>query len=91
MPRRLTKSGIMVGLGERVDEVLAVMDDLRQQDCDSLTIGQYLAPSSSHHPLVEYITPEQFDWYRDKAYQAGFAKVASGPLVRSSYKAGGIS
>lgn len=86
-PAILTKSGIMLGLGETCDEVLAVFEDLRSHGCDCLTIGQYLAPSPKHHPLVEYITPEQFDWYRDRACQAGFRYVASGPLVRSSYMA----
>ncbi len=86
-PTRLTKSGIMVGLGETKEEVLAVLADLRQHHCDCLTIGQYLAPSAQHHPVVEYITPEQFLWYREQAYMAGFSYVASGPLVRSSYQA----
>lgn len=86
-PARLTKSGIMLGLGETKEEVLEVFADLRKHDCDFLTIGQYLAPSPKHHPLIEYITPEQFDWYREQAYLAGFLYVASGPLVRSSYHA----
>lgn len=86
-PSCLTKSGIMVGLGETRGEVLAVFNDLRRQQCDCLTIGQYLAPSAKHHPLIEYINPEQFDWYKEQAYNAGFSYVASGPLVRSSYMA----
>jgi len=86
-PTLLTKSGIMLGLGETKEEVLEVFADLRRQNCDFLTIGQYLAPSPQHHPLIEYITPEQFDWYREQAYHAGFQYVASGPLVRSSYHA----
>lgn len=86
-PLLLTKSGIMLGLGETSEEVLAVFDDLRRHHCDCLTIGQYLAPSAKHHPVVEFITPAQFEWYRDKASQAGFSYVASGPLVRSSYMA----
>jgi len=86
-PTRLTKSGIMLGLGETKMEVLEVFDDLRRHGCDFLTIGQYLAPSPKHHPLIEYITPEQFDWYREQAYLAGFLYVAAGPLVRSSYHA----
>jgi len=86
-PTRLTKSGIMLGLGETKEEVLEVFDDLRRHGCDFLTIGQYLAPSPKHHPLIEYITPEQFDWYREQAYLAGFLYVAAGPLVRSSYHA----
>jgi len=86
-PTRLTKSGIMLGLGETKMEVLEVFADLRRHGCDFLTIGQYLAPSPKHHPLIEYITPEQFDWYREQAYLAGFLYVAAGPLVRSSYHA----
>ena len=86
-PEMLTKSGIMVGLGESKEEVLEVFADLRKHKCDFLTIGQYLAPSAKHHPVVEYITPEEFDWYRREALKAGFSYVASGPLVRSSYQA----
>jgi len=86
-PSRLTKSGIMVGLGETSEEVLAVFKDLHLHGCDILTIGQYLAPSPRHHKVVEYVTPALFDWYRDQAYLAGFNYVASGPLVRSSYHA----
>lgn len=82
-----TKSGIMVGLGEKEDEVISVIQDLRDVDCDFLTIGQYLAPSAKHHPVVEYIHPNQFKAYEEKAYQMGFSYVASGPLVRSSYMA----
>ncbi len=83
----LTKSGIMLGLGETKDEVLKVFKDLRKNHCDFLTIGQYLAPSSKHHVVVEYIAPEQFDWYKEQALKEGFLYVASGPLVRSSYMA----
>lgn len=86
-PTRLTKSGIMLGLGETNEEVLEVFADLRRHGCDFLTIGQYLAPSPKHHAVIEYITPEQFDWYREQAYLAGFLYVAAGPLVRSSYHA----
>jgi lipoic acid synthetase len=82
-----TKSGIMVGLGEKPEEVLEVLSDLRRVNCDFLTIGQYLAPSPRHHAVVEYVHPEQFDDYRAKAYEMGFSYVASGPLVRSSYMA----
>lgn len=82
-----TKSGIMVGLGEKEEQVVSVMNDLREADCDFLTIGQYLAPSAKHHPVVEYIHPDQFKAYEEKAYQMGFLYVASGPLVRSSYMA----
>ena len=82
-----TKSGIMVGLGEKPQEVLQVLSDLRKVKCDFLTIGQYLAPSARHHAVVEYIHPDQFDFYRIKACEMGFLHVASGPLVRSSYMA----
>lgn len=82
-----SKSGIMVGLGETKDEILAVMDDLRAIDCDLLTIGQYLQPSKRHIDIVEYITPEQFKEYELTGLEKGFKYVASGPFVRSSYNA----
>lgn len=82
-----TKSGIMVGLGEREDEVIEVMERLREGDCDMLTVGQYLQPTSRHIAVHEYVTPETFELYRAKALELGFARVASGPFVRSSYKA----
>jgi lipoic acid synthetase len=82
-----TKSGIMVGLGEKPDEVSAVFSDLRNVHCDFLTIGQYLSPSRQHHPVIEYIHPDMFLSYKNKAYEKGFLYVASGPLVRSSYMA----
>jgi len=82
-----TKSGIMVGLGEKEEQVVSVMQDLRDVNCDFLTIGQYLAPSQKHHPVVEYIHPDRFKAYEEKAYQMGFLYAASGPLVRSSYMA----
>ena len=81
------KSGLMVGLGERPDELRGVFDDLVAAGVRALTIGQYLRPSPAHLPVVEYITPEQFGCYQEQAYAAGFKKVASGPLVRSSYRA----
>jgi len=80
-----TKSGIMVGLGERKDEVLGLFLDLRKAGCDFLSIGQYLAPSNNHYPVKEYIRPETFDYYKKKAIEAGFRFVASAPYVRSSY------
>jgi lipoic acid synthetase len=83
----LTKSGIMLGLGEKKEEVINVMEDLRSIDCDFLTIGQYLAPSKKHHPVVEYVHPDIFEEYRKKANEMGFTYVASGPFVRSSYMA----
>ncbi len=82
-----SKSGIMVGLGEREDEVLEVFRDLRKAGCDFLTVGQYLAPSKEHHPVVEYIHPDLFEKYRDIAMNMGFRYAASAPLVRSSYLA----
>jgi len=86
-PRLLTKSGVMVGVGEEEGEVVAVLRDLRAADCDIVTIGQYLAPTSRHHPVEAYITPEQFDTYRTAAEQMGFLSVAAAPFVRSSYNA----
>lgn len=83
----LTKSGIMLGLGELEQEVLDVLADLRRVKCDLITIGQYLAPSSQHHPVKEYITPEKFAYYESVAMQMGFRHAFSGPLVRSSYHA----
>ncbi len=83
----LTKSGIMVGLGEKEDEVIQVLKDLRSAQCDFLTIGQYLAPSAKHYPVVEYVTPDMFKSYKEKALSMGFSFVASAPLVRSSYNA----
>lgn len=82
-----TKSGIMLGLGEKTEDVLKVLSDLREVNCDFLTIGQYLAPSSAHHPVIEYVHPEHFNMLKEKAYEMGFLAVASGPLVRSSYMA----
>ncbi len=81
------KSGIMVGLGENNDEVLAVMRDLRAHNVDILTIGQYLRPSPRHLPVVRYVPPAEFAEYRRAGLQMGFAHVESGPLVRSSYHA----
>lgn len=86
-PDAVTKTGIMVGLSETYDEVLALMTDLRQVDCDIITIGQYLAPSRKHIEVTEYIEPEIFKAYETAAYEKGFTYVASGPLVRSSYLA----
>ncbi|HOY39966.1 MAG TPA: lipoyl synthase [Bacteroidales bacterium] len=83
----ITKSGIMVGLGEIPDEVEHVMDDLRRCGCDVMTIGQYLPPSSNHALLREYVTPEQFESYKIIALGKGFLYVASSPYVRSSYNA----
>lgn len=87
-PGILTKSGLMVGLGETSAEVLQVMRDLRAAGCQILTIGQYLAPTRQHLPVAEYIHPDLFEQYREQAELLGFLAVASGPLVRSSYRAG---
>ncbi len=87
-PRVFTKSSLMLGLGEQEDGVLQTMRDLRNVRTDFLTLGQYLRPSSRNLAVVEYIAPERFDYYRTKAEQMGFRYVASGPLVRSSYRAG---
>lgn len=89
-PSIVTKSGIMVGLGERTSEVLEVMYDLRAAGVEVLTIGQYLAPSEKHYPVREYVHPDIFDFYRRKGRELGFTYVASAPLVRSSYMAGKI-
>ena len=83
-----TKSGIMVGLGETKNEVYQVMDDLRAADVDFLTIGQYLQPTPKHHPLINYITPEEFEDYATMARGKGFLMVSASPLTRSSYHAG---
>jgi lipoic acid synthetase len=82
-----TKSGIMVGLGEKEDEVLQLFDDLVEIKCDMLTIGQYLPPSYDHASLKEYVSPEVFERYKQLALKKGFKYVASGPYVRSSYNA----
>jgi lipoic acid synthetase len=82
-----TKSGLMLGLGEREDEVHAAMADLRAVNCDILTLGQYLQPTPAHLPVREFIRPEVFDEHRRAAEAMGFIHVASGPLVRSSYHA----
>ena len=82
-----TKSGLMVGLGESVDEVLDVMRDLREVGVDILTIGQYLQPTKQRVPIARYYTPEEFEMFREQGYEMGYAWVESGPLVRSSYNA----
>jgi lipoyl synthase len=87
-PSIFTKSGIMVGLGEKRNEILQLMDDLRSANVDFITIGQYLAPSRKHHPVVAYITPDEFKSYETVAYTKGFLMVSSSPLTRSSHHAG---
>jgi len=86
-PEIVTKSGLMLGLGETKEEVMEVMSDLREANCDLLTIGQYLQPSPRHHPVVRFVSPEEFSEYRDIGKDMGFTEVASAPLVRSSFKA----
>jgi lipoic acid synthetase len=87
-PTLFTKSGIMVGLGETKTEVYQVMDDLRAANVDFITIGQYLQPTPKHHPLIDFITPEEFEEYASMARGKGFLVVAASPLTRSSYHAG---
>lgn len=86
-PTIITKSGLMLGLGETEEEVLRVMTDLRQQHCQLLTLGQYLAPSRAHFPVQRYAHPEEFSNYAKKGLDLGFDHVEAGPLVRSSYHA----
>jgi len=81
----LTKSGLMLGLGEKEEEVIAVMRDLRASDCDFLSLGQYLSPSKKHYSVVEYVSPERFDSLGKTAFSLGFTHVESAPYVRSSY------
>jgi len=83
----LTKSSLMLGLGETDDEIAKTMDDLREHDVDLLTLGQYLQPTARHLPVERFVSPEQFDRYRDWALARGFRECVSGPLVRSSYRA----
>ncbi len=87
-PDLRTKSGIMVGLGETPEQVLELMKDWRAVSVDIATLGQYLPPTSSHLPLQRYVEPAEFDMYHRKGLEMGFQRVASGPLVRSSYHAG---
>jgi lipoic acid synthetase len=87
-PNIFTKSGLMVGLGENKDELCQVMDDLRCANVDFLTIGQYLQPTPKHFPVKNFITPKDFEMYKDIAYSKGFLMVTSSPLTRSSYHAG---
>ena len=86
-PEIVTKSGLMLGLGETKREVIEVMNDLREADCALLTIGQYLQPSPKHHPVVRFVPPEEFAEYIGIGKDMGFIEVASAPLVRSSFRA----
>jgi len=83
----VTKSGLMVGLGETDEEVIETLRDLRKAGVGIVTLGQYLRPTLEHYPVAAYITPEKFDWYRQQALAMGFGYCASAPLVRSSYLA----
>ena len=86
-PGVITKSGLMLGLGETREEVVEVMKDLREANCGLLTLGQYLQPSARHHPVIRFVPPEEFTRYRDIGREMGFIDVAAAPLVRSSFKA----
>jgi lipoic acid synthetase len=86
-PQVPTKSGLMVGLGETDEEILEVMRDMREHNIEMLTIGQYLAPSSSHLPVRRYVHPDTFKMFEEKAYEMGFSHAAVGAMVRSSYHA----
>ena len=86
-PDVMTKSGLMVGLGETKEEIFAVLEDMRAYDIDMLTIGQYLQPSKEHLPVERYVHPDEFEEYRQRAEELGFKHAACGPLVRSSYHA----
>jgi len=83
----LTKSSLMLGLGETDDEIVAALEDLRQAAVDVVTFGQYLRPTPNHLPVERYVTPEQFERYRQQGLERGFLEVVAGPLVRSSYRA----
>lgn len=87
-PTRYTKTSLMLGLGETDEEILQTLKDLRAIDCDVITFGQYLQPTQRHIPVIEYVTPEKFKYWQKTAEDLGFLYVASGPLVRSSYRAG---
>ena len=82
-----TKSGLMVGLGETIDEVYGVLEDLRAAACDVVTVGQYLNPTKKHAPIERFYTPAEFEQIRSRAMALGFGHCESGPLVRSSYHA----
>src|SRR5207253_7806095 len=86
-PRTVTKSGLMLGLGETTEELFEVLADLRAAGCDTLTLGQYLAPTLKHIPVARYVPPEEFEALAVRARTLGFKQVASGPFVRSSYHA----
>lgn len=82
-----TKSGLMLGMGETIEEIESVMSDMRAHEIDMITLGQYLAPSRHHFPVIRYVTPDEFNYLAEVAKKMGFTRIASGPLVRSSYHA----
>ncbi len=86
-PDVLTKTSLMLGLGESEPEVRQAMDDLKSADVDILTFGQYLRPTRNHLPVERYVTPDEFNAYREQGLARGFLEVVAGPLVRSSYRA----
>ena len=86
-PQVLTKTSLMLGLGETEDEIKQAMDDMREHDVDIVTFGQYLRPTVNHLPVDRYVAPEAFDRYREWGLERGFLEVVSGPMVRSSYRA----
>jgi lipoic acid synthetase len=86
-PDVLTKSSLMLGLGETDDEIAAALDDLQRAAVDIVTFGQYLRPTPNHLPVERYVTPQEFERYRDAGLKRGFLEVVAGPLVRSSYRA----
>jgi len=86
----LTKSGLMIGLGESDADILGALGDLRGAGCDLLTVGQYLQPTTGHRPVTKYYTPEEFEAFAAAARKMGFLEAVSGPLVRSSYQAGSL-
>ena len=86
-PDVITKTSLMLGLGERDDEIQACMDDLRQHNIDVLTLGQYLQPTQNHLPVERFVTPDEFEQYREWGLERGFLEVVSGVFVRSSYRA----
>jgi len=86
-PNIITKTSLMLGLGETEEEILQTMDDLRAINVDVLTLGQYLQPTRNHYPVARFVTPEEFKQYREWGLEKGFLEVASGPMVRSSYRA----
>lgn len=88
VPSLVTKTSIMLGLGETDEQITQTLKDLRNIQCDVVTFGQYMRPTKRHMKVVEYVKPEKFDYWKERALEMGFLYCASGPLVRSSYKAG---